>query len=531
MDEGGRSLKMRDYASAQERFQLALIEAEKFGHNSSDLALTMERLATSIVQAGMWTEENAELCYRLYERACSIYEAVLGPVNAKVAMCLTGMARLIWLWDADAAAQLILQAISIYRELRSSNIVEPLELLSRVPFLEDPQIELLLKTTREIINEFGDDRRVLPRAWMILANKAVLSDDEMIEHLKKALSLAEGDSEQSALIVEGNLELGKKLFYTEKFREAEVAFESAVAFGECSPDVTSRQLEDALCRLSRVHTVYHRDFAQAEKLLRRAEEIRDAHYPSIHLNTEYRIFADTTGNYRHYIKNLTSDLCDYRNEAAKLLEEQDSAGYESILMTESSVLAEMAKARRFMGDIEQSIELCKAALAIDIGTPVRKNAIVSKVTPLLAWSYAKTGRIEHAVDTASGIIDAVNEHSHLDTLATCLELTHLLGQSENFDRLLNAAMKNLEDNSGDSTTQQSYLTIAFALAVSDRFSLASDLLGKAIARGEVDSVFSAWLYELFEWKLRKEGCAALADILANESTKIRDNYERKVCHS
>ncbi|MCC6980902.1 MAG: hypothetical protein IT343_21460, partial [Candidatus Melainabacteria bacterium] len=91
MDQGNLAFKMRDFATAEKHFSAAIRMAEKFGHNNLSLAQSAERMGDTIMSQPPLADERVEECFSYFDGACSIYEATLGPVDAKVAECLTNM--------------------------------------------------------------------------------------------------------------------------------------------------------------------------------------------------------------------------------------------------------------------------------------------------------------------------------------------------------------------------------------------------------------------------------------------------------
>lgn len=86
--EGLVAFQLRDYGKAEESFQAALKEAEKFGKNDSRLATTLNHLALARKAQGKYAEAEP-----LLERALEIRERTLGPEHPGVGTILNNLAE------------------------------------------------------------------------------------------------------------------------------------------------------------------------------------------------------------------------------------------------------------------------------------------------------------------------------------------------------------------------------------------------------------------------------------------------------
>lgn len=529
MDEGGRALVTHDTAGARRHFEAAVQEAEKFGHNNSSLAESLEKLGESILAAAPLENEDIARCFECYERAGSIYEAIHGPVHLKVADCLTNMSRLLFVYDFNEAENLAKRAVSIYQELGSSSVIVPIEVLAAIHGLSSRTDErdcMLRDLVRESEESSNQDPILLAKSLMALA-KSCKSDAEAAEHFTRALSIIGDDSEHADLIVDANVWLGKILFAEEQFSEAEQAFNNAILFGECSPIVSSATIEEALCRLARMHIFYHRNFAEAEKLLMRAEEMRDPKQKispiGSNVEIEYRHLAQSTKNYDKYEMICRKNLDKHRQTA----EIVDKELVDTYLMLTSFAAHELAAIVHRTGNQAEALDLWEGALRDeDIRAP-QGGVVTLKILLGLALAYAKAQRLDDARALADRFLKNIDDNSDIDSVTCCLELEHMIGRKEHIETLIAAGRRHIElaeqeeyDKYG--FVPKSCLLLSLGLAQIGRMDESKVMLDKALEVGLKDSLFRACGYEEFAPQFAEAGAHDMAKRLEERAIAIRE---------
>lgn len=527
LDKGNQAFTMRDFVSAEQHFQAAVQVSEKFGHNNLSLAQSLERLADAIFAQAPLENEQIESCFVHLERAEGIYEAAYGPIHLKVAYCLTHMAKLLLWFDAGEAEKLARRAISIYEELGSDDVIAPTEALMGILHLTDKMDErkqLILNTVSKFEQKGGSSSVGLAKGLIALAKSQSDENPEAIENYKKALAVLGDKPEHRALIVETNVQMGRLLFQEEQFAAAENAFKGALAQGECDPNIQAVTLEEALCRMARLQVYYYQNYREAEKLLRRAEEIKEpgGFGPlGSGVDTEHSFLARASGDYTRHEKYLRQTLKDLREKAAT---ESDWAGFQqmSIVMQELA-LAAIAYRR---GDSEEALELWESA--VKGSTP--GSWMGDKAVFKLALACSKSGRMDRARELMDTGLKTVTEETGADNLALCILTEYKLGRKENIDRLLDylrAGIKKERDEPESEFSTMPALSLAWALATTGREDEAISALNACFAAQKKDSLFSAISFEEWSKFFEEENAHDGAIMLLNRAQTIRNSIQER----
>lgn len=529
MEEGGRALVTHDVNNARKHFETAVQEAEKFGHNNSSLAESLEKLGESILAAAPLENEDVAKCFECYERACSIYEAIHGPVHLKVADCLTHMSRLLLVYDFGETEKLAKRAVSIYQELGSSNVIVPIEVLAAIHGLSSRTDErdcMLRDLVRESEEKSNEDPILLAKSLMALA-KSCQSDSEAVEHFRRALSLIGENSDYADLIVDANVRLGKILFADEQFSEAEDAFNTAILFGECSPIVSSIMIEEALCRLARMHIFYYRDFAEAEKLLTRAEQMRDPKQDISPIGSsveiEYRHLAQSTRAYDKY-EGICRRNLDKHRQTAEIV---DKELVDTYLMLASFAAHELATIVDRTGNHAEAIDLWERALKDEDQRSPEGGVVTVKILLSLAIAYARGQRLDDAKALADRILKDISDESPMDSVASCLELERTIGRDDYIERVIAAGRKHIKKAEQEPDDKYGYvpkscLLLSLGLAQVGRMAESKEMLEKALEVGLKDSLFRACGYEEFVPQFIEAGAPGLAKMLEDRAQRIRE---------
>jgi tetratricopeptide (TPR) repeat protein len=86
---GDEFLRSGGYSQAEQSYQAAVLEAEKFGNKDARLAQSLNKLATVYKEQGRYTEAML-----VFQRALTIWETTLGPDDPDVAAGLNNVATL-----------------------------------------------------------------------------------------------------------------------------------------------------------------------------------------------------------------------------------------------------------------------------------------------------------------------------------------------------------------------------------------------------------------------------------------------------
>jgi tetratricopeptide (TPR) repeat protein len=515
MDKGNQAFTMRDFVSAEQHFQAAVQDAEKFGHNNLSLAQSLERLSDAIYAQAPLENEQIESCFSSLERAEGIYEAAYGPIHLKVAYCLTHMSKLMVWFDVGEAEKQARRAISIYDELGSDEVIVPTEILMGILHLTDKReerIQLILNLISKFEQKGESSSVGLAKALIVLAKSQPDEDPDAIANYKKALAILSDKPEHRALLVEANVWLGRLLFQKEEFSAAESAFKDALAQGECDPNIQAVMLEEALCRMARLQVYYYQNYKEAEKLLAHAEEIKETKGfgpLGSGVDTEHSFLARASGDYTRHEKYLRQTLKDLRE---KVSTESEWAGFQqmSIVMQELAIAAIAYR----KGDIEEALELWESAVkGSEAGGWMGDKAVFK-----LALACSKTGRMDRARELMDTGLKTVTEETGADNIALCIVTEYKLGRTENIDRLIGYLHAGIEREMHEPESEFSFLpalSLAWSLATTGREDEAIKALNDCFARMKKDSLFTAISFEewsrLFEEENAHDGAVMLRD--------------------
>lgn len=527
MDKGNQAVTMRDFVSAEQYFQAAVQEAEKFGYNNLSLAQSLERLADAIFLQAPLENDQIESCFVNLERAEAIYEATYGPIHLKVAYCLAHMAKLLLWFDAGEAEKHARRAISIYEELGSDEVIVPVETLMGILHLTDKideKKQLILDVVEKFEKKGGAQPVGLAKSLIALAKSQSEENPEAIKNYRKALAVLGDNPEHRALVVETNVQLGRLLFQEEQFSAAENAFKDALSYGECDPSIQAVTLEEALCRMARVHVYYHQNYKEAEKLLRRAEEIKEpgGFGPlGSGVDMEHSFLARASGDYTRQEKYLRQTLKDLREKSAT---ETEWAGFQqmSIVMQELAIAA--IAFRR--GDIEEALELWESA--VKDSTP--GSWMGDKAVFKLALACAKIGRKDRARELMDLGLKTVTEETGADNLALCILTEYKLNRTENIDRLLDylrEGIKKERDEPESEFSTMPALSLAWSLATTGRQDEAISALNDCFAALKKDSLFTAISFEEWSKFFEEENAHKGAVMLREKAQMIRKRIQER----
>ena len=529
MDQGNLAFKMRDFATAEKHFAAAIEMAEKFGHNNLSLAQSAERMGDAIMAQPPLENERVEECFTYFEHACSIYEATHGPIDLKVAECLTNMSKLLLWFNVEETEKFLRRAMSIYEELNSDRITEPAEVLISLLQL-DSRREQSDQVLSELVKKFEAkaDTSPIPLA-ICLASHAKRSDENSvaIPHYKRALELLANSSEHTALKVEIHVALGRLLFQEEKSKDAERNFQHAMDLGECAPDVSAMVMEEALCRMARVKAYYYQDYKSAEALLKRAEEIRDPNGQvpigsGIHAERGY--LARASGNFERFAEEMRLKV----QEAQEAIATDSSEWKDLRTMTWVLNCIALAPIELKFGNREDAYRLWK--IAMDDGKP--GSWMVEKARFAMALAMAKNGDLDQAKALADEGLELVHEGTTGETLALIVLVEHAIGRSDNIEKLIEDCRKHYQkakatsgDEYGSKTT--SMLNFALALAGAERMSEADAVIEEVFALNTDASLFRTVIFEEWANVFDDEKLSGQAARLREEAKTLRSRiYER-----
>ncbi|MBA3857359.1 MAG: hypothetical protein C0507_10670 [Cyanobacteria bacterium PR.3.49] len=529
MDQGNLAFKMRDFAAAEKHFAAAIEMAEKFGHNNLSLAQSAERMGDAIMAQPPLENERAEECFSYFQHACGIYEATHGPIDLKVAECLTNMSKLLLWFNVEETEKFLRRAMSIYEELNSDRLIEPAEVLISLLQL-DSRKEESAQVLAELVKKFEAkaDTSPLPLA-VCLASHARRTDENAvaIPHYKRALKLLAGSSEHTALKVEIHVALGRLLFQEEESKDAERNFQKAMDMGECAPDVSAMVMEEALCRMARLQTYYYQDYKRAEDLLKRAEEIRDPNGQvpiGSGVHAERGFLARASGNFEKYAEEMRLKVEEAREAIAT-----DSSEWKDLrTMTWTLNCIALAPIELKFGNREEAYRLWK--IAMDEGKP--GSWMVEKARFAMALAIAKSGDLDKAKALADEGLKLVNDGTTGETLSLMVLVEHALGRTDHIEMLIEECRKQSQkaketgaDEYGSTTT--SMLNFALALAGAERSSEADKVIDDVFALHTDASIFRAVILEEWANVFDDENLEAQAARLREQSKAIRTRiYER-----
>lgn len=495
MDKGNVAMTMRDFASAETHFALAAKEAEKFGHNNLSLALSLDRHAESLIQQAPLSNEQVEVCVNALERACNIYEAAHGPINLKVAELLNKLARIIIWFDADQSEKLARRSISIYEELRSDSVADPIEMLATVLLVQerrDERRETLENYVRKYESMEGASGVALGRILITLACSITDDDKAVLKHYQRAVELLSDVPEQTKKVIEVKVQLGKMLFKEQRFSEAERMFESVIEQGECLPDVHSTTIEEAICRLARLHCCFYEDFDKARRLLKRAEEIRDPEaIPPFGtgIDIENSNLASATGDYSKYEEITREDLRKVREKMKNVSE----ADYVSTLgFTRPAI--ELANILERKGAYEEAFQLWEECANF----PTVDEWVIEPAKLKLASAYVERGQIEKGRQLADWGLTRINNDTSDDALMLSVIAECKLGRIENTEKsiaILEQRLAELPDDYEDHYRPLPYLNLVIAYGVAGRDDDVKRTLQAMFDDEEDISIFRAMAYE------------------------------------
>lgn len=529
MDQGNLAFKMRDFATAEKHFSAAIRMAEKFGHNNLSLAQSAERMGDTIMSQPPLADERVEECFSYFDGACSIYEATLGPVDAKVAECLTNMSKLLLWFNVEKTEKMLRRAISIYEELDCDRIIEPAEVLISLLHL-DSRKEESGKVLEDLLNKFEAKADTSPISLAIfLASHAKRDDDNAsaILYYKRALKLLATSSEHTSHKVEIHVALGRLLFQEEHCKDAEKNFQCAIELGECAPDVSATVMEEALCRMARLQAYYYQNYKLAEDLLKRAEEIRDQNGQvpiGSGVYVERGFLARASGKFDRYVEDLRRKV----EESKEALAADSSEWKDLRTMTWVLNCILLAPFELKLGNREEAYRLWQ--IAIDDGKP--GSWMAEKAHFAMAHAIAKSGDLDRAKALADEGLEQFHEGTSGEVLPVMVLIEHAIGRTTNFEKLIEGCRKKAQvaKETGDDeygTITTSMLNLALALAGADRGEEADGVIDETAALNVKGLLFRAVLFEGWANVFDDEKLSAQAERLREHSKAIRKKMHEK----
>lgn len=522
MDNGNIAMTMHDFATAEKHFESAIKESEKFGHNNLSLAQSLERKGDAILGQSPLENERAEECFLLFEKASGIYEATAGPVGAKVADCLTTMAKLILPYDKRESEKFSRRAATIYEELNSNKIIEPLEIIICIRHMDD-DAEGKNKLLQELIDRFesNPDQSYLAKGLLIRA-RFHDDDKEAIKDYERALPLLHDSTENIPLVVDASVKLGRLLFQKEEFLSAENAFDNAISKGQCAPEVDTSTLEEAFCRKARLKAYYYRDFTEAERLLEQAESIKKSNPTGMRpigsgVDLERIYLAAASGNTDMRRKQQQRDL-EQVNNAFHDAPELETLHLMGVARTEMSLAETLIEE----GNTDEAFQLWESALQKAPFEWMKDEAMVK-----MAYAYAKCGDVEKATQLADATHKSITAGSLPNILSFAMIAEYLIGRPDSADRFAGMLREQIDTDKQEKDDTYGIaivacLSLAYALFCQGKTQAALDAVNEAITCGDCQSLFTAVTYENWSYKFKAANAQELVDILLQKAESIRD---------
>lgn len=520
MDKGNRALNMRDFVTAEKHFKVALKQAEKFGRNNQNLAQNLESLGKAILGQAPLEDDRLEVCFRCFEDAQSIYEASQGPVSLKVADCLTVMARLIQMFDSSEAEQFARRAVSIYQELDSDKLIEPIEMLALAMHNEGKEKERdeLLVDTIDKFESHGESW-ILAKALILRANFA--DDKTALVDFQKALSLLKEQQEHTALIVETSVRVGRLLFKEEHFLAAENAFQTAISMGQCAPEVMAVTLEEAMCRMARLKCFYYKEYDEAKSLLDEADAVRQSETDGMipigsGVDIELSYLAKASGNIAMQKTLLESQLVESKNVPESMPELESMYA-----MKTAGIQMSLAEISFLEGDHSKAFELWEAAIENAPYAWMKNNAIA-----YFAYGYARFGQLQKAKELIDSVIKEVQSNSSPGVLALCIITAHLVGRADMVESLTEVLQEQIEQAKEDPEDEYGIavdgcLNMAYALICQEKLDEGVRVIKETLASEKKLSLFSAVSFEEWARKFESANAESVSEILRQSAEEIR----------
>jgi tetratricopeptide (TPR) repeat protein len=522
ISRGEQALEVSDIEGAIKYFKAAVKEAEKFGHNNTSLAFSLEQLAEALLVSKGGGEESVTLCFDSFERACNIYEAAYGPVHEKNAYCLVKMAGLLVFYNWEPAEKMVERAISIYEELDSSGLTDAVHVFALIQGFKGKKIERekVLLNLVEHLEKAPELEPVQLAKSLLLLGQSTDNDRLAVNYLRQALTVIDGNCPDKELLVECNLRLGHKLFICEFYPEAQAAFETAVEFAQCSPKVADHYLEEALCRLSRLYLIYHGNSEEAGQLLERIREFREPENSrslclGADYGTELSTLASETGNYERYESFLRSSIDrKSKDDQLKLFVLFDVLALVKVLIDQERVDEALALLE----------EITPLQLENHVGIPI----LTPKIDLALASCNACLGRVEEAIVILDKFYDSCEPGIYELNVFNLLELEIMIGRKHNIERLFQFARTECEQYMTATSEEDPFqiycaypLTLSIYLAKHGCLDESRGLIERALLMGNQWSFLRAWCMAKIAKSFREDNMPELAVIIEERIAAIR----------
>ena len=515
------------HLEAEKVYLNAASEVESVPKNRKLYSETLQELGLLMTVIGSFDEAEGYLL-----RSLAIRKEIYGDLHEEVAATLTALGRIYAPYESEESERLLRQAILIYEQLDQPSIVFPAEHLSTLYLLRGKREErrqLLAELVLRMESNSVQSEPLFGKSLFMLAQFHEEENATESERLaSRALPLLCNDESLAQTASEAALLLAKIQMRKQAFADAETNFAIALEQAALAPQTSAHTEVEALTRLARLHCIAHRDYMEAENLLKRAASICRSQVPQLPTHNvilEYEKLCELTGDYES-LEDLRRELLDAYKSIIDEARDRCETGERTAYASGESV--NLSRLLRRQGRLEEAAEFAK--WSVDTDERMHSARLVASLLELGSVRFDQQ-ELEVADQICTRVLQLkFDDNWYFPQLADALRLTLLLGREQDASRLRKIANGFIQRFSNNHEWSKGLChRLSLVYMETGNKDEAAQLLDRAIKEAEqaepVDTLFFAHLLESWAAQFGQIGNTDLCQKYNARAQRIRDKLK------